>query len=143
MRLIQATLALLLLVACNSMAATITVTTLSDSGSQSDGSCSLREAITAASQNSAIDTCNAGQDSDDLILIDPLLISSDPTLFRIDLTAPLLPGGGNLTIEGPADQRLIISGDEPVQIMRVDMQPAVSRPEPSHFGGWRRPRNRD
>lgn len=52
----------------NAHAATITVTTTADNLTV-DGQCSLREAITAANTNTAVDTCTAGDPGLDTIIL--------------------------------------------------------------------------
>ena len=77
-----------------SFAATITVNTFDDERN-SDGDCSLREAIESANRNTAIDACDAGDAGDDEIVFDATLASGTITLGRdaIDITE-------NVSIDG-------------------------------------------
>jgi hypothetical protein len=81
------------------LAATITVNTLDDTGTEGD--CELRDAINSANSNSAVDACNPGEDS-----------SSDPSLIDvIDFST----GSGTVNLNGSAlptiNQSVNINGD--------------------------------
>jgi CSLREA domain-containing protein len=91
-------------------AATISVNTTNDE-LNADGDCSLREAITAANTNTAVDSCPSGDLDPDTIIID--------TNGVIVLTTPLPTITDNLTIIGPGEGNLTISGNNSVGIFEV------------------------
>jgi CSLREA domain-containing protein len=82
-------------------AATITVNTTDDE-LNSDGDCSLREAITAANTNTAVDNCAAGASGADTIVIS---VSG-----TVALGSPLPVVIESLTINGPGANVLTVSG---------------------------------
>jgi CSLREA domain-containing protein len=86
---------------------TILVTTLEDE-LNSDGDCSLREAITAANENTAVDACPAG----DAVLTDTITFGVEGTITvtsQLEVTAggPLEIDGGNvITTSGGGTTRV-------------------------------------
>ena len=99
---------LVALLRSNALAATITVNSLADPGSP--GTCSLRDAITAANTMAATNGCAAGT-GDDTIQFS--------VIGTITLAATLPEIAGTLTITGPPLRRITISGGGAVQVMRV------------------------
>jgi len=100
-------------------AADITVDTTDDE-LNSDGDCSLREAIRAANIDAAVDGCGpgAGADTIQFNLTTPAVI----TLTQGQLTIRRDP----LTIEGPGVNSLAISGDNTARIFDVTNNVAVT-----------------
>ncbi len=90
---------------------TITVNTLDDE-LNSDGDCSLREAITAANTNVAVDACPAGIPGADTIFFGVTGI--------ITLTSSLPNIADALTIDGPGAASLTISGNNAVAVFTVN-----------------------
>jgi CSLREA domain-containing protein len=86
-------------------AASLTVKTLSDADDDTDGVCSLREAITAANTNTSYNECSgSGTFGDDTI---SFTVSGT---IRLNSTLPPIEGGfGRLTINGAGN--ITISGD--------------------------------
>ena len=84
-------------------AATITVDTTADDQT-ANGNCTLREAITAAELNTAVDTCIAGDDNNDTI--DLTGVSGTITLGAVLLTITK-----DLTITGPGASSLTVDGN--------------------------------
>jgi CSLREA domain-containing protein len=100
----------LTLVASAARAATITVTTLSDPAGPS-GTCSLRDAITAANTMTATNGCAAGSGNDTINFSVTGTIALANTLPAIiDKT---------LTIIGPMSPGITLDGDNKVQVMTV------------------------
>ena len=106
---------------------TITVTTSSEGANASDGECSLREAITAANTNTAVDTCPAGQPApaQDVItfkITEPrpliLLLSSLPIItepVKIDGTTQGCPSKRCIELRGNrSSPGLVITGGSSV-----------------------------
>ncbi len=93
-------------------AATITVDTLDDE-LNSDGDCSLREAITATNTNAAVDACAPGQAAPTVDLID-FSVTGTITLTN---TLPFITQA--LTIDGPGAANLTILGGGGVRVMVV------------------------
>lgn len=89
-------------------AATITVNTTEDEFN-SDGDCSLREAITAANTNRAVDACVPG-----VFGADTITFSITGT---ITLGSTLPPITDHLTITGPGASNLTINGNNAVRVM--------------------------
>jgi CSLREA domain-containing protein len=92
-------------------AANITVNTLEDAA-DSDGDCSLREAITAANQNFPRDGCPAGSslaaDTIDFSVTGTITLASTlPSIFS------------SMIIAGPGADKLTISGNNAVRVMWV------------------------
>ncbi len=104
---------------------TIIVDTLDDSGTTSDGLCSLREAVSAASNDMAVDICGAGDVTLDVINFDPAIVPGDGSLFRIDLQNRITISGGNLQIIGLTSDRLELNGMQNYNIFRVSMDDGV------------------
>lgn len=86
----------------NSLASTITVDTLVDELSTNNGNCTLREAITAANTDSAVDACNAGATGSDTIKF--TVIGSIPLVDRLPVITD------SLEIIGPGMTKLFIYG---------------------------------
>jgi len=93
-------------------AATITVNTLDDE-LNSDGDCSLREAISAANTNAASDACASGQAAPTVDVIDFSVTGT------ITLTSGQLTIFDNLTIDGPGEADLTISGNYTGRVFEV------------------------
>lgn len=93
-------------------AAIITVNTTADENN-SDGDCSLREAIRAANLDTAVDACTPGSDSDEIqfSLATPAIITL--TLGQINIQ------NDPLTITGPGAGLLAISGNNASRIFDV------------------------
>ncbi len=94
-------------------AATITVTTDADE-MNTDGDCSLREAVEAANMNVAVDGCAAGDDDNDTILFAAALSGGTITLGE-----PGLRVMDTLTIDGAAggSDRVTLSGGDAVRVL--------------------------
>lgn len=106
---VMLTLLTLISTPLQAMAATITVNTLEDSGTEGD--CELRDAISSANSNIAVDGCNPGEDSDaDESLVDIIDFST---------------GAGTIVLNGtelPAiTESVMIDGD-----IDDDMNPDIS-----------------
>ncbi len=91
-------------------ATTFTVTTLDDE-LNSDGDCSLREAITAANTNAAVDACPAGE-----VGMDMISFGVNGTIL-LDSTLPAIED--HLVLSGPGAANLILSGNSSVSAMTV------------------------
>jgi CSLREA domain-containing protein len=89
----------------------ITVNTLADEPN-SDGDCSLREAITAANTNAAVDACAAGVPGADTITFS--------VVGTITLGSTLPNIADHLTISGPGAASLTISGNNAVRVLIVN-----------------------
>jgi CSLREA domain-containing protein len=105
-------------------ASTITVTTTSDTIDDTDGLCSLREAIIAANTDAAFGGCAAGSGTD-TIMFDPAL--SYPATIVLTQTGAnedaALTGdldiSGTLTIDGPGAQLLTIDGNQLDRVFEI------------------------
>ena len=94
-RALLAALAIALALPPAASAATIAVTTAIDEDNTQNGNCTLREAITAAQSNAAVDLCPAGSESaTDLVL----LLAGDQA-WNAGVAA--ISGGGPLVVRGP------------------------------------------
>ncbi|MBK7894040.1 MAG: Ig-like domain-containing protein [Candidatus Promineifilaceae bacterium] len=93
-------------------AAVITVNTSADEYN-SDGDCSLREAIMAANTDTAVDACTPGSDHDEIqfSLASPAVI----TLTQGQLVVENDP----LTLTGPGSDQLTISGNNAVRLFDI------------------------
>ncbi len=100
---------------------TIIVDTLDDTGTTSDGLCSLREAVSAASSDSAVDSCAMGDVALDVINFAPAIVPGGGSPFRIDLQSRITISGGNLQIVGLTSNRLELNGMQNYNIFRVSM----------------------
>lgn len=115
--------ALACLITAPASAATINVNTLLDSGSTSDGLCTLREAVLAAGLNFAIDSCAAGSNSiADVIVLAPSLFPPPLQIGLISLSDSLDIVDNSLSIQIPAaaSLSLIGAGDHPVLTLNQD-----------------------
>src|SRR5438552_362952 len=98
-------LALILLVvvpASPALAAGITVTT-NDDELNTDGDCSLREAIEAANTDAAVDACTAGSGADDIGFDSGVTGAITLGMGALSVTTDLTvigPGAGSLTVSG-------------------------------------------
>ncbi len=107
-------------------AATLTVTTTADAA-VSDGNCSLREAIQAATTNSAVDACPAG----DAVSSDTInfAVSGTVTLtaqLEVSTTDPLvIDGDGMVTINGGGHRILNVAAGGDVELVEIALA-----------GGW-------
>jgi CSLREA domain-containing protein len=104
---------LLLLVQVPASASTNTVNTLDDE-LNSDGDCSLREAIEAANSNAAVDACAAGEASPGVDVI------GFGVTGTITLTSGQLTVGDDLVIVGPGAASLTISGGDATRVFVVN-----------------------
>jgi CSLREA domain-containing protein len=100
-------LASLIFISPGVQAAALGVTTLDDE-LNSDGDCSLREAIEAANTNAAVDACSAGASG-----------STDTITFSVSGTITLgstltVTNGGALVIDG--GDAITVDGDDSVQV---------------------------
>jgi CSLREA domain-containing protein len=84
-------------------AATISVNTTADE-LNSDGDCSLREAMQAANTNAAVDACGAGDPGPTVDVIDFSVTGT------ITLGSALPPISEAMTIDGPGDASLTVNG---------------------------------
>lgn len=108
-------------------AATITVTSLADETLE-DGNCTLREAMTAANTNAAVDACPAGG----LIGADTILFSQDGTINLahssgelIISEAVIIEGNGrnNTTIDGLNNNRIFnITNGRSITLRHLTLQ---------------------
>lgn len=103
-----------MLCAVQAGAATLTVTTLNDVIDDTDGVCSLREAINNVEADSQVDADCAAGTGDDVITFDSSLFSGTPPEATITLSYTVTVGSGSspaaLTIMPPADHRLVLQG---------------------------------
>jgi CSLREA domain-containing protein len=91
---------------------TITVNTEEDE-SNTDGDCSLREAITAANTNTAVDGCAAGSARErDAILFS---LGQEATIV-LGSKLPTITDTSGLTINGGRQAKIVVSGDGKVQV---------------------------
>ena len=114
---------LVCLITLPASAATINVNTLLDSGSTSDGLCTLREAVLAADLNIAIDTCAAGSNSvPDVIVLAPSLFPLPLQFGLISLSDSLDIVDNSLSIQVPASASLSLigAGDHPILTLNQD-----------------------
>jgi CSLREA domain-containing protein len=93
---------------------TITVNTNADE-SNTDGDCSLREAIKAANTNVAVDGCAAGSSTDRDAIHFALGTQATITLGS---TLPTITDPSGLTIDGK-QAKITVSGDDKVRVFRV------------------------
>ena len=103
--------AALLLAAPAASAATITVTTADDE-LNSDGDCSLREAVQAANTNAAVDACAAGDADGDVIAF--------ADAFTIQLSMGELLLSDDVSIEGSAADLVVVDAGGTSRIFDVD-----------------------
>jgi CSLREA domain-containing protein len=102
-------------------AATITVTTLADPTGAA-GSCSLRNAITAANTQTATNNCTAGVGTTDTIVFETGLTGT--IAIGNTGTLPAIVGGETLTITGPTTSGgITIIGDGAERLMVVNPAP--------------------
>jgi CSLREA domain-containing protein len=115
-------------------ATTIPVNTTADE-LNADGDCSLREAITAANTNTAVDACPAGQAAP---TVDVISFSVTGT---ITLTNGQLTVTDDLTINGPGATNLTVSGNNTSRVLEVgegttlDLKDVTVANGTSSFGG--------
>lgn len=94
---------------------TITVNTASDE-SNSDGDCSLREAIKAANTNAPVDACAAGKArARDAINFS---LGQGATIV-LDKRLPAITGTSGLIISGGRSAKIVVSGDDKVGVFVV------------------------
>jgi CSLREA domain-containing protein len=96
-------------------AAEITVNTTTDERN-TDGDCSLREAIDAANTNTAVDECAAGTGEDTIVfdLDSPATITLDASLGQL----PTITDAAGLTIDGQTAD-ITVSGNDQVRVFSV------------------------
>jgi len=109
---IAAFLAVVLLFPGQAHAATMTVNTIADE-LNSDGDCSLREAIHAANTNAVVDACAAGEPGP---IVDVIDFSVTGTI-TLGSTLPTI--SENVTIDGPGASNLTISGSDTLRVLEV------------------------
>lgn len=102
----------LMALAPTAYAATITVNTL-DNELNSDGDCSLREAIEAANANAMVDACPAGHPDP---TVDVIAFGVTGTITR---TSGEFTVTDDLTIDGPGAASLTLSGGNVTRVMEV------------------------
>ncbi|CAA9428369.1 MAG: hypothetical protein AVDCRST_MAG78-1469, partial [uncultured Rubrobacteraceae bacterium] len=101
----------------NSTGTTITVNTTDDEDN-TDGDCSLREAIKAANTNRAADGCPAGsRTGEDAI---GFALSSSAATITLGSTLPTITGTAGLVIDGGTQADVTVSGDDKVQVFNTD-----------------------
>lgn len=103
---------LFVLVNITSQAATITVDTLEDVIDNTNGDCSLREAITAANNEAPEDNCVAGSGADEIVFAGGLTGS-----IALQSAFPFL--SSDITITGPGRTQLTISGENNYRIFWI------------------------
>ena len=108
-RLIRLFITCLLICPIVAHSVTITVTSIDDDFINNDGDCNLREAISAANTNSAVDACDAG-DGADIIVFDPVLTSAGATEINITPDSQALNLDESLEIQGPGADLMTIGG---------------------------------
>ena len=103
-------------------AATIDVNTTDDE-LNSDGDCSLREAIRAANTNTAVDACPAGSTGDDIINIPAGTYTLTLTGISEDAAATgdldITDADGSLTINGENPATTIVDGNDTDRVFDV------------------------
>jgi CSLREA domain-containing protein len=99
-------------------AATISVNTTADE-LNSDGDCSLREAIEAANMNAAVDACAAGVSAPTVDVI------SFGVSGTIALTSGQLAVTDDLKLDGPGATNLTISGNNSSRVFFVPLRPRL------------------
>jgi CSLREA domain-containing protein len=103
----------LLLLAGSAQAAPIGVNTTADE-LNTDGDCSLREAVEAANTNAVVDACAAGEAGP--TVVDEISFSVTGTI-TLGSTLPTI--ADDLTIDGPAAPGITISGNDSVRVLVV------------------------
>jgi|GEM_PF-1325696 len=78
-----------------------------------NGDCSLREAIQAANTNAVVDTCAAGSDGLDAITFDPAIVPG-----TIDLASPLTISAP-VTVTGPGADQMALDGGDTTNVLVV------------------------
>jgi len=120
LRITSAMLLCLQIISPLTLATTITVDSSGDATLPDiDGSCSLREAISAAEDDVSVDSCNAGSGAD--------TIRFAPGISLITISADHLSESGaaiteSLSIEGPGADSLEISGGNSKQLFFITSQ---------------------
>ena len=146
----RATLLLTLLLfaswSMTAQAATITVNTNNDE-QNTDGDCSLREAIAAANTDAAVDGCTAGDGADTIVFGGGVLLA-DVTLAQdgFVVTSQIAIDGtlllGTVTLDGDNRHRIFdVSGDGGLTLSSMaltrggDVEQGVGLPDPVHRAG--------
>lgn len=106
---------MILVAGFSTVAADLTVTTLEDE-LNSDGDCSLREAIEAANTDTAVDTCGSGSGDDTIGFASGLS-------GTITLNGSQLIINSNVTMNGPGADDLAISGNNASRVVLIDGTP--------------------
>lgn len=123
-------------------AATITVDTADDE-LNSDGDCSLREAIQAANTDTAVDGCAAGSGADEIVL-GSLAVTltlegadeDDNATGDLDIKSDLTIEGNDALVDGNGTDRVFdIAASTTVTLTGIKVQ--NGRVEPAHGGGIR------
>jgi len=114
---------------------TITVTT-GDDENNTDGDCSLREAVAAANSNSSVDDCTAGSEDGDTIEFSSTAFVADQT---ITLTMGELSLIDDVTIDGDASTAgsdlaaITIDGNNNSRIFNVDVDERIGSEDKVSF----------
>ncbi|MHC4609460.1 MAG: choice-of-anchor Q domain-containing protein [Planctomycetota bacterium] len=116
-------LILLISIASSAHAATISVTTLSDEVN-SDGDCSLREAIQAANSDSPVDACAAGDGTDTIIVAPGTYLLGIPGANEDANATGDLDVTSDLALSGAGAADTIIDGANLDRVVHVDPQGA-------------------
>jgi CSLREA domain-containing protein len=101
-------------------AADITVNTFDDE-LNTDGDCSLREAIEAANQDAAVDACPKGDGHDRVLLGSGLWLLG----ATLEFTATLASAGPALSLVGAGADRTVLSGNGQTRLIHVAQGAAV------------------
>ncbi len=96
-----------------SQAATITVDTLEDVLDNTNGNCTLREAITAANNEAPEDNCVAGSGADEIVF-------ASGVIGTVALSDQLPAISSDITISGPGRDNLIISGEDSWRVLQIN-----------------------
>lgn len=104
----------------------ITVNT-SDDELNSDGDCSLREAIRAANLDTAVDACSPGSDADEITfnLTTPAIITltQGQLVIKNDPLTLTGPGAAQLTLSGNGASRIFdVAGSAPVTLTAITLR---------------------
>ena len=97
--------------------------------SNTDGDCSLREAIKAANTNVAVDGCAAGSSTDRDAIHFAL---GEQATITLGSTLPTITDPSGLTIDGQK-AKITVSGDDKVRVFRVRPW-CEARPPSPHCG---------
>jgi len=109
-------LTLLLLVLSTAASAASILVNTADDELNSDGDCSLREALESANTGAVVDDCNRGDSGPDTVVI---LVSGTITLdSQIDINE-------SITLQGPGRDILSVSGGDQTRVFRIHAPASV------------------